>query len=326
MIDPERQYNNKPETSAEDRLDSNDFRNKSKNETDFEKLLARRERIKELSYKQYEEEGWLPPKELLVQADQDNKVEIILERIMSRAGKNVQYIKDIKNIGLLNPIIYGQLDKLPRVQFNKPSKNRDGFYRPALNKISIKGDVPTNGKILESLVNFGMLPHDIDVLIHEWTHKNQFPKSVITRLLRSLKPFNTELLESQAFKSGPPELSTIGLIEILNESRYKINIDKAIYASRAVDQLRALGYTPTDISNIIQAAGSWDKDRAEYPKIQAIIESKAQELGADNFDLENLVLADKIKREIGRYRLAIIALEELRRSYLEDRIKNHGNK
>lgn len=325
MFDPERQFNSKPETPAESSMDFNDFRNKRKNEIDFEKLLARRERIKKLAQKQFEEEGWLSPKELLEQADKNNKAEIILERIMNRAGKNVQYVKDLKNIGLLNPIIYGELGKLPGVQFNKPSKNRDGLYRPALNNISIKGNVPETRQILESLVNFGMLPHNIDVLVHEWTHKNQFPKSLTKRLFHTLKPFNTELLESQAFKSGPLELSTIDLIERLNENGYKINMDKAIYASRAVDQLRALGYAPADISSIIQDAGSWNKDRAEYPKIQEIIESKAKESGADNFDLENLVLAYKINREIGRYRLAVIALEELRRSFLEDKIKNEAN-
>jgi len=95
-------------------------------------------------------------------------------------------------------------------------------------------------------------------------------------------------------------------------------IDKLIYAVQAIDQLNALGLDPEQISKIIRPGlfsldSGWDKERAVYPHIQKRIDEESQKLGLDEYDLENLVQADKLEREIEQLRVAHIVQEELKR-------------
>lgn len=218
-----------------------------------------------------------------------------------------------------------------------------GIHRFKSGETRIKGNMPERSSILGNLAIFGSLPIELTALAHEITHSLQAPSfaaqllSNIYEHARFLPPVlkrallkeyiqvsSFEMFEIQAYQLASRkglERDRVRLAEhLINTKRQNgelvylyFNQDKVIYGVTAVEQLDVLGFSVEEIARLIGKPGRWDRKRGVYPKVQKVINTKARELGLDENDLENLVLAHRIERDTDRLRAMHIVQEELRK-------------
>lgn len=267
----------------------------------------------------------------------EDRLDSVYRAILDRVRRETNYLHDFEQLGLLDSILEHALDKKTlagvNVKWNDPSPRGKGVYRPIFNKAVTKHSIPTEHEIIRSLGVKGYLPPGLRTMGHEIVHARQNLNSKDTRLrLKSLsqifstKPASGELMEVHANRdaNNPPQKKTkTNLVQKIYESTdaagnkmYEgFDLDKLMYAVQAIDQLNALGLDPEEIARLIRPGlfsrdSGWDKETAAYPHIQKRIDEESKRLGLDEYDLENLVQADKLEREIEQMRVMRIVQEE----------------
>lgn len=98
-----------------------------------------------------------------------------------------------------------------------------------------------------------------------------------------------------------------------------VDPEKLTYTVNAVDELQALGIPPTTICEILKDPGVWcemtdeqsGQSRWLYKDIQKIIDGRAAGLGLDEYDVQGLVDADRLERQIERYQVMSIVQDGL---------------
>lgn len=222
-------------------------------------------------------------------------------------------------------------------------ENVQGGFSPSRRKIFIKVNPDVESETLQCLATEGYIP-DAGRLIHEAAHAFQFSKSKFLNWLEMLYGdivnkgnYRTELREAHAYRAGgampydrenpdgsvshgehlpTPEAGIAALIRRFKSFDFRehypnVDVDKLIYAFEAVDRMKVLGFTTAQIGEVIQESGSWDKEKAQYPAIESKIADRTQERGFDEYDIANMVQAEKLKKEIERLKAMEIAQEEI---------------
>lgn len=94
---------------------------------------------------------------------------------------------------------------------------------------------------------------------------------------------------------------------------------KLTYTVCAVDELLALGIPTTTICEILKDPGVWcemtdelDQSRWVYKGVEDIIDGRAAGLGLDALDVQGLVDADRLERQIERYQVMNIVQDGLK--------------
>lgn len=305
---------------------------------DFKKLYEIKHRLEEELGIQIREDG---KQRLSPERDEEleNKLNNLTEEeskqlyveVLSRIQEETNYFHELEEMGVLSNVLEHDLNdrfglrKIGgiRVKWNSSVPQNLGHYSGLLGMAFVRGPKPSKEQILKSLFSKGVLPKDLLILFHEIAHSYQFPTSFIEtyHLMAqegSLKK-GEELGEVHANRvASDPTFSNTKRRLIEDKILYKkdrkgkllypgVDIDKLIYAVEVIDQLNALGFTPQEIGKIIQEELIPSKEG--YARI--VILKKMQELDIDEQDLENLVQADKVERQIARLRAMQIIQEEL---------------
>lgn len=207
-------------------------------------------------------------------------------------------------------------------------------------RIYIKGSAPNKRKMWFDTASLGRLPGEVGSLQHELVHVLQWPEEKIKRLNKRL---STQLLisdllfgigfisglykiheeeercrvleEIHSFKAGDivdrlKERSTLELVEHLQGAYNFHEIDIMVTGITEIERLRALGLDDKEVGKLIGLA-KWDKKTVTFPLLEKEIERIAGEKGLSIDDVDNLVLARRMQREIEREKARIIAQEEL---------------
>ncbi len=277
---------------------------------------------------------------------ENGELDTVYRRILDRIKQETNYLHEFEQLGLLNAILEHALDKktLAGVNVNwedssilrrgRYRKGARGVFQQIINTAATKYPVPTKEKIIHDIGSKGYLPRGLRVMGHEIVHARQELnfEDIQSSLKLIAHRFSTrrasgELQEVHANRdaNSPPQKKTkIKLIEKLSDAGGRklyrgFEMDKLIYAVQAIDQLNALGLGPEEIAKLIRPGlfsldKGWSKEQAIYPHIQKRIDAEAKKLGLDEYDLENLVQADKLEREIEQLRVKQIVREELANS------------
>ena len=182
----------------------------------------------------------------------------------------------------------------------------------------------------------GLFLGDINLLLHEFGHSDEDPSGKIRRFIWRLREIYTlswifhphqpsqESYAKRSELSGgirTPWRKKSDVVRDIGEARgddggplyADTTRNQLIYAVEAVDKLRALRVEPIEIGGAIRFCRLWNEKKAIYPKIEKLIRKKRLELGLTVNDLDNLVLADRLEKEIDRMKAVIIAREELKK-------------
>lgn len=237
-----------------------------------------------------------------------------------------------------------RMEKLRKIGFFTLPRNR-AYYDDETSTIFIKGKPPSKRimwKDIASFARFLSSPESVGIesaeheLIHvlQWTKERRrrfFIQELIKRRIyiagvrpgliyskrldrerkhvRALGDVQAYSAEAAAgFKEWPPSK----LIEHLKEGYGFHEIDVLISGIIEIERLRALGLDNEEIGKLVGIA-KWDKKTATFPLLEKEIEKLAKEKGLDIEDVDNLVLAKRIQREIEFEKARIIAQEELRK-------------
>ena len=265
------------------------------------------------------------------------KVDGVFNSVMVRIKRETNALHEYEEANTLSDIISGFARRKiagVRVEWKSNDPPMGGEFYQDRWRILIKSGRPPRAEFLRDLAAMGLMPIPITTLQHEVVHSSQFYKpftlksvlySYFSRFSIGKIDSKTELKEMHAYRSEGPlmhHVSKIDLIRALKEAKDDegqpeypdVGIDKLIYAVTAVDQLNALGFSMSQIGNLIRRCGRWSEKSAIYPKMQRIIEARAKKLGLDEPDLENLVQVDKIEWSIERFRVMAIVQEELQKA------------
>ncbi len=269
---------------------------------------------------------------------ESGRLDEVYRVIFDRIQNETHYLRDFEELGLLDAIAEHALDKKKLaevfVKWNDASIDSEGLYHGILNRASTKNKIPTKEGIILSLGLYGYLPPGLRVIGHEIVHARQNLsmkdlRSTLQSLPRKIKTQSAsgEVKEIHANRdaNNPPQRSSKielvrriqGSTDDFGDPTYEgLDLDKLIYAVQAIDQLNALGFDPQEIAKIIRPGffshdHGWDHNQAIYPHIQKRIDEEVNKLRLDEYDLENLVQADKLEREIEQLRVMQIVREEL---------------
>jgi len=240
---------------------------------------------------------------------------------------------------IVNSFIIWDSERIKRER-KKPKGGRASFVYPGIGKILIGQKRPDREDMIEQLSQDGELPGGAMVLFHELIHnvaqspfrKDKYIKledliSLLPKILVGQRRIK-ELGEAQAYLAGnmygskkeeEKKRGNTGLITRIEGAQDKkgtdlyknFSRDKLIYGFQSVQRLSALGLTPIEIGRLVQSPGKWDEATATYLKFEKVIKQKSEELGLDEYDLDTLVDADRLEREINQLRAMRIVQEEL---------------
>lgn len=223
-------------------------------------------------------------------------------------------------------------------------KMRGAAGAAAPGKVRIgKNYEPTAKRVWQAFAFYdGRSPH-LDTLDHELIHTFQF-KSRRDKILRNftlgtlldLSPAclvgglekvlsfpgvllfrdKTLLLESHADRAAANISSSLRhFLEDLQVGYGKMNLDKLIGVTVAIDRLRACGLNDKELADLV-ANTRWDGNKKEWTSLELAVQNQCDALGLELEDLDNLVMADKYERRIESLKAQIIAIEELKKLIL----------
>ena len=195
--------------------------------------------------------------------------------------------------------------------------------------------------ILENLATLGY-SQSIRALHHELLHSKQFRSSeeenkiiedlvkthsfygVMVQIKRLLGPYmraHDVLKEVHSYqgeqKFGGEFDTTADLVGILKGEAYGYkktkDTDRIIIASQDIKRLYAFELSDDEIGVLVKEA-RWDKKRRCYDLIEDKVKELTETKGLDEEDVDNLVLADDIKRKIYIQKVKLIAQDELKKA------------
>lgn len=283
--------------------------------------------------------------------EERGELEDVYARVIDRIKEETGFFHEYEEIGLGRWIFSGFAEQeAPKARWagwSDPISLRGGYLDFVTGKPVIEREVPDKREFLHWLAERGNFPPGLEVLVHEMVHLLQVSKTqlFLTRSLiriydnwrfvplktldvlkrRVMRSGYRELCEAQAYLTdrtrGFSRTELIKFMQSVKTSLRKdsfrgyayIEIDKLIYAVAAIEQLDALGLSVQEIARLVTRPGKWDRKRGVYSKVQKVIEAKAGELGLGENDLENLVFAHRIERNIDWLRAIHIVQEELRK-------------
>lgn len=302
---------------------------------DFEDLLGQ---MSELDH-----EKWMSSKEityLLCLAMERRELRLVYDSVNERINQETEYFKIYEELGLLDVILAGfegVEEVTEEVQWQCWGMRAGGDYNPSTGIIRIAGyrqpDSSSQASVIYSLADDGTLGRPLTVLAHEKLHELQYSTLTFFEWIwdgwRFREP--TELMEVQArmAESGKENsLSKIKLIGRISQARDtagvlfypRVNIDRLIYAVTVVDQMVALGLSVVEIGRMVMLCGMWARNKGIYPKIQKFIDKEMVSQGLTVDDLDNLVLAKNLQREVDRLKARKIVQEELQGRFSNDEL------
>lgn len=139
---------------------------------------------------------------------------------------------------------------------------------------------------------------------------------------RSLLKGEEILKEAHAFRGSlryaSTDQSTEKIYKTVEEELIKTSedIDRLIVADQEIKQLYALEVPEEEIGELVDAA-KWDKERAVYKNLEDKVKELMEEKNIDEEDVNDLVLANDLKRKIYFLKVKHIAQGEIERAYNE---------
>lgn len=313
---------------------------KSKRGIDFDQLIAVRNSFEEDTL------DWGFINDATDALEANGTIDEVANKVIERIRADTDYLRELDEAGLIPEMAIGYRDQyLPRINaklHHRPVRvlETSRFSHESRVITLVSHDFQsTNGSFLRHLAKTGYFSSPLIDLIHEATHAMQIkPLSFFQKV--SLFPYsgvifgNEEMLEIHAVKSGYREdvQATTNLIELVtlslkakresgNKAKPKpVNADKVFFGAIAVDQLKAMGFNSVDVSHLIGSPGRWNQKTGEYPKIQRAIDNKKIELSLSDDDLENLVIAYRLEKDIQRLHARKIAQEEISKAMLSPEV------
>ncbi|MBI5728180.1 MAG: hypothetical protein HY984_00305 [Candidatus Magasanikbacteria bacterium] len=288
-------------------------------EADFEALLDHKRKL--------ESRPRMSPMEIEYAMDkiaERGTAQEVLAEILNEIRSETRYLEEFEELGIIDELIRGgPLERVGDVTVawiptTSRSEDPTGEFDPERRQADIHTARPRVEKILRRLIHNADLGEEIKVLGHELTHGAQSPTRPedLRHYLQIIHGEEVAIEEAHAFRVENNERQTKTEIarnifrateHTANKSYPEATLPQLVYAVTAIDQLMALGYTAREIGVLIRHAGRWDKKRQVYPHVQEFIETEMNEFGMDESDLENLVHAHHLERQIEQFRAIHIA-------------------
>lgn len=270
----------------------------------------------------------------------DAQIEAALTRLSPEAAKEVyqkvharlvdetNYINEFTIATTLGHVIHdlesGRIGPT-QTQVAWDAVSEQSGYNTDLNRIYVGATPPKTTEILQSLASSGMLPEPASALQKELVHSLQkkntdnrdsarkFSLGMLKRRGFLHKDSSTDILAQRT--AGEGQLHRKSASEFLADFPEEgVDPEKLFFEVRAVDKLQALGFTVTDIAALSRDPGKWDETRGVYTTMQKLIDDRAEALHLDPLDVENLVDAHKLERDIDRMHAMQITQEELQKN------------
>lgn len=246
------------------------------------------------------------------------------QRIITRISTETDYFREFEEMGLLRglkngfrdfqwgqgKIKWGAFSFLYYLADTSSDRRPHGHYSASKNQVSIYLRKPKKQDTIRRIANYGELSEPLKGLIHEATHAFQIPPHISSGEEREFYQERKQLMETHAFSShtnfGSPE-ELMAYVAAF----FPGDIGKQRFSTKAVMQLRALGFSIPEIGKFIENCGQWNTQTESYPSIEQLIDDKKRELNVDDEDLIGLI-ADHHNKRIDDKKIAKeIAVEEL---------------
>lgn len=267
----------------------------------------------------------------------ETQLKNLYEMIFARIERETNYFHQLEELDIMDNIVENKLEDWgglrriggANIKWESSRPQSRGVYNWRTNIASVKKSRPRMFETLQSLAVDGRLPDSLRTLTHEVTHGKHFPalgKGLLSEFYYRLTHWMNDqgLEEIYANRSANRSMDVSTKLSLINRLRNKtdcfgnplyarecddVNVKNWSEAVIVIDQLEALGFTTDKIGELV-------KDYY-FPNgkdsIKKVIETKMQELGLDEGDLENLVQAHRVEAEINRLKVMKIVQEELER-------------
>ncbi|MEK9153472.1 MAG: hypothetical protein AAB723_02645 [Patescibacteria group bacterium] len=272
-----------------------------------------------------------------------NFIDQIYKTVMERIRKETNFLHEFDEIQrAINMASNGQkhADKIEIKWGADDLRGALGEYIHTYDKngdrkreIKIQVKQPGHGEILMRLALRGRLPVGIEVFMEEVTHSLQSPdlpdldhikdnlKGILNfTVWRFMSEHQREIRESQGYRISTMRKENKSFAKLFQHLQKfaspgmpMMNDEKILYSIEAIDKLSALGFGVEEMAEIVRDCGLWSKQRAMYPRVEEAIESKRKQMNISEGDVESLVMADKIGRDIEKIKVMLIAQEELKK-------------
>ncbi|MFA5872175.1 MAG: hypothetical protein WC858_05685 [Parcubacteria group bacterium] len=202
-----------------------------------------------------------------------------------------------------------------------------GFSR-AINSVHHEAIHITQSKLLDEWKRFAKaMSIGMSLLFSSQEKKDEYLDKVRRQRLegRVLQEAHATLGSSK-FKASSEgsDYSTGNLYKILSKYEVfgqplvqdKYEVDRMIAASTEIKRLYALGLGNKEIGELIRKS-KWNNDIAGYDTLEEKIAKLLEQQNIEEEDVDNLVLADDIKRKIYVLKAKTVAQEELKKAFAE---------
>lgn len=290
---------------------------------DFDQLLETRAKLQEVNILK---EGEIEEK--IEDIQNKEGVESTYKNAFQRIKNETNYLHEFEETALLSYVLSGFVEEEANgIKITWDTSPVKGNAHPLEKLIEMGNKRPKMKDVLVSLAHDGLLPEQIEMLKHEMIHilhyKNRLDAlAQIAQLFFLWRGFigKEELSEGHPHRTADMSAMRMSVSEFFNNfyAKDKSHPEKALYAVQAIDQLNAMGLSVPKVGAVLRAHGKWDEASGAYTGIQAVIDAKAEELGLGEGEVENLVLADKLERDIEKEKVRIIVQEEIQKATIHE--------
>lgn len=259
--------------------------------------------------------------ELIRRGEFDHVYRQTMERISQETG----FFEVFKELGMWDEIYEGRFALTKEIDFNARIDSA-GLYLPDTRTKLVEGAPVSREAILMAVAGCGDVPRRLDTAAHEKIHDLQYPGnqffSVIYRLLMvwaedAVVP-GKEWIEVLAYRLTFPEIHEGSIGQVVEHlvkagSGYEqMRRERVVVALELVDQLRALGLSLTEITELGRKLGGWDEQKRTYPMVRKAVEKRCEERRVEYpAELRGLVNRYRMSKVADRVKAQAIALEEV---------------
>lgn len=248
----------------------------------------------------------------------------VYEQVMQRVLNETNYVHEFDIAETLGYAINNlESGRLGSSQVAWDAQSRETGYDSKLDRIYMGETPPKPSDILASLARSGMLPSPVVALQKEFVHarqgkdtQNRARKFSLGMLMRRgfvHKEHTTDVLAQRT--AGEGQLHRQSASDFLNDFPEEgVDPEKLFFEVRAVDKLQALGFPVSEIARLTRNPGEWNESEGVYTNLQKLIDERSEALTLDPLDVENLVDAHRIERDIDRMHAMQITQEELQKT------------
>lgn len=292
---------------------------------DFDKLLGIRSRL--VSETRVDEGDLIHD---VVFLERNNQVPAVYQRTIHRIQSGTNFFHELEEADILFEVLLGiENESIGKTKLNWGAGNLgagvEGLYDVKNKKIYVKDNLPAQSQVLIDFATKGLFPFAVEAFAHELAHDKQFSINFFQRLYyrhyfgTAALSDKRNILEVQAGRFGhlpSGAFSKAKLVETIAENYEGTSKDQLIYSVDAIDKLMALGLTVQEVARLVAEPGAWDTKKLHYPRIEESLQYMRQQLGLTEDDLESLVMADRLEREIESLRVKQITQDEIHKAVI----------